>query len=175
MLTCLRVCRGGLADQASRHLSDANTGQLLWEADLARVLKKGHSMKAELQIRVTDVVYTSPEHVGSSKSPRAPRVMFIRGTVLHSDTLDIPYGPVSALLRLNDYSASTGRKMLSLEVGRDVHVWRPWTSIVCASDEGDLDAKTENVWCFPRFHVFEAKLRVPAPFPMPFPSPPDAG
>ena len=169
------VCRGRLADQASRHLSATNTDQLLWETELTRQLKaNGRAMKAEVQIRITGIVCTSPEHVGNPKSPHAPRVMFIRGTVVASDTLDIPRGPVAALLRLNDYSASTGRKMLSPEVGRDVHAWRPWTSIICASDEGDVDAKPANVWCFPRFHVFEARGHVPAPFPMPFPSPPDA-
>ena len=129
-------------------------------------------MHPDLHIRITSVVHASPPV--NPKSPHAPRVVLVHGTVLASDTLDIRRGAVAALFRISENETAFPRKLLDLAAGRDVHVWRPWIEIarpaVFEDDRGIFGSKGV-VWCFSRFHVFEPKLRVPAPFPMPAPSP----
>lgn len=138
-----------------------------------RLMGIGRTMKPGLHMRITSIVCASPEHTGNSKGSRAPRIVFLRGTVLSSDSADIPFGPISALFRLGEHDASTGRKPLSLAEGRDVHVWRPWSCMSCAAHDSDDreegSGNTELVWCFLRFNVFEPKIRAPRPFPMPSP------
>lgn len=156
---------GGLAEAASRYLSAANTSQLLWETDLARTMQRGHTMKHNLHMHVVSIVCRSPERPGKPKSPHAPRVILVQGTVIMSDVLEIRRGPITALFRLSEHEPPMGTRPHPLGEGLDVHVWRPWTSFTRAEDAVDGAGKSV-VWCFNRFHVFEPKRRQLQPFPM---------
>ena len=150
-------CRGGLAEAANRELTALRTNHMLWEADLARMQKKGQFARPDVHLRVTSVV-SSALHTAKNA---APNLVLVRGTVLVSDSLEIRRGDVTALFRLSEVHVAPGK--LALAEGREVHVWRPWTHITRPGQDG---ADGTLVWCFSRYQVFEPKKRVLEPFPM---------
>ena len=114
-------------------------------------------MRSDIRIVINTVLATSPVP-SNPRSPHAPRVVLVQCTVLHSNVLqerDLRLG--SDILVLFKVSQNTNvlqsYNERKLEVGREVCVWRPWSTIdLPAGAHPGLDLGGARVWMFTRYY-----------------------
>jgi len=152
VLLILDALRGGLAELAQNFISRSNTDFSLWSKEVAHPDGRTNS---HTRLEIREVLSRNPKETPESSTGNYNTPGIVFSVLTRCRALDLA-ADQSGLVLFSGRSPTTSSRVSdikSINTGKEVHIWEPWSEATIASLRAQSSTQEEKVLLCSRFMV----------------------